>query len=231
MDKIEINIEILRENLNSKLALSGWDKMLSPYTNGLSFDHIMNTLVDNVNQGKRFTPRFKDVFNSFNECHYNDIKVVIVNQDPYTQLGIADGIAFSCSKQGKTEKSLQYIFKALYGEHEGYNNDLRRWSNQGVLLINTAFTCEINKIGSHYGIWKSFTEYLFDNLNKHKPKTIFVLMGRKAEEWIPLLSNQLIFKVAHPISARYNNDRWEHKGIFNKINTALEKQGKTCIDW
>lgn len=231
MDKIEINIETLRETLNTKLSESGWDKMLSPYTNGLSFDHIMNTLVDNVNQDKRFTPRFKDVFNAFYECPYDKVKVVIVGQDPYPQLGVADGIAFSCSRKGKTEKSLQYIFKALYGEYEGHDNDLRRWSNQGVLMINTAFTCEINKIGSHYAIWKSFTEYLFDNLNKHKPETIFVLMGKKAEAWQILLGNQIIFKVAHPASAAYRGGKWEHLDVFNKINNALEKQGKTCIDW
>jgi uracil-DNA glycosylase len=231
MDKIEINIETLRETLNTKLAESGWDKMLSPYTNGLSFDHIMNTLVDNVNQDKRFTPRFKDVFNAFYECPYDKVKVVIVGQDPYPQLGVADGIAFSCSRKGKTEKSLQYIFKALYGEYEGHDNDLRRWSNQGVLMINTAFTCEINKIGSHYAIWKSFTEYLFDNLNKHKPETIFVLMGKKAEAWQILLGNQIIFKVAHPASAAYRGGKWEHLDVFNKINNALEKQGKTCINW
>ena len=165
MDKIEINIETLRETLNEKLVVSGWDKMLTPYTNGLSFDHIMNTLVDNVNDGKRFTPRFKDVFNAFYECPYDKVKVVIVGQDPYPQLGVADGIAFSCSRKGKTEKSLQYIFKALYdGEYEGHDNDLRRWANQGVLLLNTAFTCQVNKIGSHYAIWKSFTEYLFEIL-------------------------------------------------------------------
>ena len=101
MDKIEINIETLRETLNEKLVVSGWDKMLTPYTNGLSFDHIMNTLVDNVNDGKRFTPRFKDVFNAFYECPYDKVKVVIVGQDPYPQLGVADGIAFSCSRKGK----------------------------------------------------------------------------------------------------------------------------------
>ena len=176
---MEIDINILRDNLNSKLKDSGWDRMLAPYVNGLSFDHIMNTLVESVENGKRFTPRFKDVFNGFYECPYNDLKVVIVGQDPYPQLGVADGIAFSCSRKGKTEKSLQYIFKSLYGEYEGYNNDLRRWSNQGVLMINTAFTCEINKIGSHYGIWKSFTEYVFDNINRHNPKTVFILMGKK----------------------------------------------------
>lgn len=232
MDKIEINIETLRKTLNEKLVVSGWDKMLTPYTNGLSFDHIMNTLVDNVNDGKRFTPRFKDVFNAFYECPYDKVKVVIVGQDPYPQLGVADGIAFSCSRKGKTEKSLQYIFKALYdGEYEGHDNDLRRWANQGVLLLNTAFTCQVNKIGSHYAIWKSFTEYLFENLNRHKTGTIFILMGRKAEQWQVLLPSQIIYKVAHPASAAYRGGRWEHLGVFNKVNDMLKKQKKTPIDW
>jgi len=228
---MEIDINILRDNLNSKLKDSGWDRMLSPYVNGLSFDHIMNTLIENVENGKRFTPKFKDVFNGFYECPYNDLKVVIVGQDPYPQLGVADGIAFSCSRKGKTEKSLQYIFKSLYGEHEGYNNDLRRWSNQGVLMINTAFTCEINKIGSHYSIWKSFTEYVFDNINRHNPKTIFILMGKKAEAWQTLLPNCKILKCSHPASAAYRGGEWDSNDVFNKVNLELEKQGKTCIDW
>lgn len=228
---MEIDINILRDNLNSKLKDSGWDRMLAPYVNGLSFDHIMNTLVESVENGKRFTPRFKDVFNGFYECPYNDLKVVIVGQDPYPQLGVADGIAFSCSRKGKTEKSLQYIFKSLYGEYEGYNNDLRRWSNQGVLMINTAFTCEINKIGSHYGIWKSFTEYVFDNINRHNPKTVFILMGKKAEAWQTLLPNCKILKCSHPASAAYRGGEWDCNDVFNKANLELEKQGKTCIEW
>lgn len=228
---MDIDINNLRNNINNKLSDSGWERVLSPYINGLSFDHIMNTLVDNVNNGRRFTPKFKDTFNAFVECPYKETKVVVVGQDPYPQLGVADGIAFSCSRKGKTEKLLQYIFKALYGEYENYNNDLRRWSNQGVLLINTALTVEINKIGSHYGIWKSFTEYLFETLNKHNKDLVFVLMGKKAEEWAPLLSNMKIFKVAHPASAAYKGGEWDCKDVFNKVNLELEKQDKTCIEW
>ena len=111
MEKISVDIVKLRENLNEKLESSGWDKMLSPYVNGLNFDYIVNALVDNVNAGKRFTPKFKNIFNAFKECPYDDLKVVMVGQDPYPQLGVADGIAFSCSNKGKAEKSLQYILK------------------------------------------------------------------------------------------------------------------------
>ena len=226
---MDIDINILRDNLNNKLENSGWDRMLSPYVNGLSFDYIMEKLRDSVEQGKRFTPRFKDVFNGFYECPYDDLKVVIVGQDPYPQLGVADGIAFSCSRKGKAEKSLQYILKAL--EDKDGDVDLRRWSNQGVLLINTAFTCEINKIGSHYGIWKSFTEYVFDNINRHNPKTVFILMGKKAEAWQTLLPNCKILKCSHPASAAYRGGEWNCNDVFNKANLELEKQGKTCIEW
>ena len=227
MTEIDIDINIIRDSLNSNLKVANWEKVLSPYINGLSFDHIINTLVDNVNNGRRFTPKFKDTFNAFIECPYDDLKVVIVGQDPYPQLGVADGIAFSCSNKGKAEKSLQYINKALGTDH----TDLKYWSNQGVLLINTALTVEINKIGSHYGLWKSFTEYLFDTLNRHKKDLVFVLMGRKAEEWAPLLSNMKIYKVAHPASAAYKGGEWDCKDVFNKVNLELEKQDKTCIEW
>jgi|TARA_B110000967_G_C18849607_1_gene543904 uracil-DNA glycosylase len=226
---MDIDINLLRDNLNNKLKDSGWDRMLSPYVNGLSFDYIMNKLRDSVEQGLRFTPKFKDVFNGFYECPYDNLKVVIVGQDPYPQLGVADGIAFSCSIKGKAEKSLQYILKAL--EDEDGSVDLRRWSNQGVLLINTAFTCEVNKIGSHYGIWKSFTEHVFENINRHNPDTIFILMGKKAEAWQTLLPNCKIIKCSHPASAAYRGGEWDCNDVFNKTNTMLIKQDKTCINW
>ena len=226
---MDIDINLLRDNLNNKLKYSGWDRMLSPYVNGLSFDYIMNKLRDSVEQGLRFTPKFKDVFNGFYECPYDNLKVVIVGQDPYPQLGVADGIAFSCSIKGKAEKSLQYILKAL--EDEDGSVDLRRWSNQGVLLINTAFTCEVNKIGSHYGIWKSFTEHVFENINRHNPDTIFILMGKKAEAWQTLLPNCKIIKCSHPASAAYRGGEWDCNDVFNKTNTMLIKQDKTCINW
>jgi len=224
---MDIDINLLRDNLNNKLKDSGWDRMLSPYVNGLSFDHIMNTLIDNVENGRRFTPKFRDIFNGFYECPYDDLKVVIVGQDPYPQLDVADGIAFSCSIKGKAEKSLQYINQSLGKELV----DLRCWSNQGVLLINTAFTCEINKIGSHYAIWKSFTEHVFENINRHNPNTIFILMGKKAEAWQTLLPNCKILKCSHPASAAYKGGEWDSNEVFDKVNTILNNQDKTCINW
>ena len=224
---IEIDIEQLRNDVNNKLEDSGWAPMLSPFINGLEFDMIMNKLVECVNAEKRFTPRFKDIFNAFLECPYDELKCIIIGQDPYPQLGVADGIAFSCSRKGKAEKSLQYINKAIGTDH----TDLRCWANQGVLLINTAFTVEINSIGSHYSIWKPFTEYLFENINRHNKQVPSILMGKKAEAWQTLLPNCKILKCSHPASAAYRGGEWDCNDVFNKANLELEKQGKTCIEW
>ena len=231
MKKLEIDINNLRERINKTLDDSGWTPALAPFINGLSFDIILNNLVSMVEADKRFTPRFKDIFNAFKECPYNDIKVIVIGQDPYPQLGVADGIAFSCSKKGKTEKSLQYIFKAIYGEYDGYNNDLKRWSNQGVLLLNTAFTCEVNSIGSHINLWKPFAIYLFELLNRHHKDIPVIMMGKKAEDWEVYLSNQKLYKVAHPASAAYRGGQWDCKDVFNQVNEELKNQEKTCIEW
>ena len=236
---IEVDINQLRDNANASLEESGWDRMLSPYINGLDFDCIVNKLVDCVNSGKRFTPRFKDIFNAFKECPYDDLKIVMLGQDPYPQMGVADGIAFSCSRKGKAEKSLQYILKETIGDYTDTGRvmytpeecDLRRWSNQGVLLINTALTVEINSIGSHYNIWKPFTQYLFENINRVNPGTVFMMMGRKAEEWQVHVPDCKILKCSHPASAAYKGGAWDCNDIFNKANNILEKQGKTCINW
>jgi uracil-DNA glycosylase len=225
------SLNILKDKLKLDIKKGNWDDILLPFINSKAYDDVVTSLVSLVEGGQRFTPQFKDIFNAFKECDYDNLKVVIVGQDPYPQLDVADGIAFSCSKKGKTEKSLQYIFKALYGEYEGYNNDLRRWANQGVLLINTALTVEVNKIGSHYWNWKPFTEYLFTEINKNNKDIVFILMGKKAESWQLLLPNQIILKCSHPASAAYRGGVWDSNDVFSKANDELKKQDKTLISW
>lgn len=227
MNKVSVDIVNLRDKVNDKLNGSGWENYLSPYINGLNFDYLVNKLVDGVNNGRRFTPKFKDIFNAFYECPKDDLKVVIVGQDPYPQLGVADGIAFSCSNTNKAEKSLQYINTALGTNY----TDLRCWANQGVLLINTAMTVEVNKIGSHYHLWESFIEYLFEGLNRCCPNTIFVLMGKKSQQLETLLPNCKVLKCSHPASAAYRGGTWDSNDVFNKVNAELTKQEKVCIDW
>jgi uracil-DNA glycosylase len=227
------NINIIKKKLLLDFKISGWDTILNPFIESPAFDSITDMLSSALEKGRRFTPKFKDVFKPFIETKLSDLKVVIVNQDPYPQFGIADGLAFSCSNTHKEETSLKYIFDQLEKDFYEYerNVDLTRWANQGVLLINTTFTCEMNKMGSHIGIWKSFSQYLFEMINKKDKTVIFVLMGRKAEHWQTRLPGQIILKCPHPASAAYNKTDWKADDIFNKINNELEKQNKTIIQW
>ncbi len=99
-----------------------------------------------------------------------------------------------------------------------------------MLPLNTAFTTQIGNVGAHYKLWKPFTIQLLDHIN-HSFDGIFILMGKKAEEWEPLLDRQTIFKVAHPASAAYKGGVWDCQDVFNKVNQELRKKSKPEIIW
>lgn len=230
MSELVINITKHRENFLINLEEAGWDCLI-PFIDSDLFDDIVVNLYNQYTEGNRFTPKLKETVNAFVECPYEDMKVVFVGQDPYPQQDVADGIAFSCSKTGKLQPSLRYIFQELNGsQYDSLDPDLRRWANQGVLMLNTAMTVQIGKIGSHYSIWEKFTEYLFSQLNK-RDDLLIVLLGKKAEAWAKQLDNNTIFKVPHPASAAYKGGKWDSKDVFNKINQELNKQGKSLINW
>lgn len=143
---------------------------------------------------------------------------------PYPQLGVADGISFSCSNTNKLQPNLRFILQEV--DRTVYDNEvisedlnLKRWSNQGVLMLNTALTTEIGIIGSHYDIWRPFTTYLLDWLNINKSELVYVYMGKKAEEWSSMTDDTNIkYFVKHPASAAYNGSKWASDDLFNKIN-------------
>jgi len=228
---INIDINYIRVKLIEKLEINGWDKALKNFIMSSDFKAILKALKNEVDQGKRFTPPLKSIFRTFEHTPYTETKVLIIGQDPYPQLDTADGIAFSCSRKGKAEKSLQYIFKSLNPtQWDSLDPDLKRWCKQGVLCINTALTVEIKNIGSHYHIWKPFTTYLLDHIN-HNLKCNVILMGKKAEEWGPLLNKQKLFKVAHPASAAYKGGVWDDKNVFANVNKELEINNQPLIIW
>ena len=168
---------------------------------------------------------------------YDNLKVIIIAQDPYHHLGVADGIAFSCSNTDKIQANLRYILqevdKTVYDNHViSENNDLTRWSNQGILLLNTALTTEVGKIGGHYDIWKPFTAYLLDTLNNYNPGLVYVYMGKKAEEWSSLTNdNSHKFFVKHPASAAYNGSKWDSMDVFNKVAKIVKDSTNEIIIW
>ena len=159
----------------------------------------------------------------------------MIGQDPYPHLGVADGLAFSCSNTGKPEASLRYIFDSLKRTTgiDSSDADLTRWSKQGVLLLNSAFTTTIGKPGSHQILWKPFTIAVLDALIWNNPNLIYVFMGKQAQSYADLIpDNNYKFNVSHPASAAYmHHSEWNCEDVWNKINNCLELQNKSKIIW
>ena len=239
MNNINIDINNIRKKFKDNLNNSGWNELMDPIIDSEDFSNTIYKLKSYVNNNQRFTPKLSEVFNAFASCPYDKLKVIIVGQDPYPQLGVADGIAFSCSKVEKPQPSLRYIFSELEREYVAFRTndllynplDLKVWSKQGVLMLNTAFTVEINKIGSHYDIWKPITKMIFNAINTNKEDLAIALLGKKAEEWQLDLNNQKIFKAPHPASAAYKGGKWDSKGIFRNINEHLYSKKWKPIIW
>lgn len=231
-------IEEYKQKIFEMLEPSGWGKVLKPYIFSIEFENILTSLYDLSNANKRFTPPLKDAFNAFLECPYTELKLVIVGQDPYPQFGVADGIAFSCSNTGVLQPSLRYMFneinKTIYGGTTLCTDvDLRRWSNQGVLMLNTSLTTQVEKIGQHYDIWKGFVSYLFDYLDHNKKDLVYLYMGKKAQEWADFVgdNNHKIF-TSHPASAAYNKQKeWNSDNAFLKAQYAVAERTGFIISW
>lgn len=133
---------------------------------------------------------------------------------------------------------MNYIFneieKTVYpGKQYTRDPDLKYLSNQGVLLINTAFTTTVNKIGTHLKLWQPFLSFLFDHLTFNKPDMVYAFLGKKAEEWgnsVP--DNCYKFARMHPAAASHNStNTWNSDDLFNKLNDSLEKLNKPKIVW
>ena len=225
------------------LKPSGWHNVLKGFLLSEDFVHIIKVLENCVDNGQRFTPPLKQVFNAFMQCPYETTNVIMVGQDPYPQLGVADGIAFSCGNTKKPEASLRYIFKninkTVYNDQKDvttFDPDLSRWSKQGILMLNTSLTTEIGKIGKHIPIWDPFNKYLIDMLNANDKEYIWVLMGKQAQQNEDLIDNILnntqILKCSHPASVAYQkSSEWDSNNIFNQVNDALKLTNKPKIVW
>lgn len=228
----------IKEKLIKQLKPSGWAVKLRTFINSSDFEKILETLWNLKQEGNRFTPPLKQAFRAFEQCPYENLKIVLIGQDPYPQLGVADGIAFSCGNTDKLQPSLRNVFEALeatvFDQPTIQHPDLTRWSNQGVLLLNTALTCQVDKPGSHYEIWNPFIMYLLDILCFTNAGLVFILLGKKAQELENYITpNHYILKASHPASAAYSKTIWDCNDVFNKANQLLEKNNGPSykINW
>lgn len=236
--KKEVDLDKVQHWLYENLKPSGWGDKLKTYLLSQDFRKVLEQLRDESESGQRFTPQIKQLFRAFELCPYNELKVVMMGQDPYPYPGVCDGLAFSCGNTGHVQPSLKYIFKELedtvyVGKGYTWDPDLSRWAKQGVLLINSALTTTVNQIGTHYMLWRPFHGFLFDMLTAYNPGMIYVFLGKKAQEWAKSIpeNNYKIF-VTHPAAAAHTrSERWDSDNVFNKVNDILMKTNGFKVTW
>ena len=181
-------------------------------------------------------PKSDDIFNALHLTPLSKVKVVILGQDPYHEPGQAEGLSFSVPKGEKLPPSLQNIYKELQDELGCYiptSGSLRKWAEQGVLLLNTLLTVRAHAAFSHQGKgWEYFTDALIEAVNKEDRPIVYLLWGKAARSKATMLNNpkHLILESAHP-SPLSAHRGFMGNGHFKKANEFLIANNIEPIDW
>ena len=214
---------------------NNWNKILLNEVNKEYFKKLYLFLENEYKKNTIF-PKKEDIFNAFKYTDYNDVKVVIIGQDPYHEINQAHGLAFSVLDGKKYPPSLMNIFKELnncYNTNHKFNSNLTEWAKQGVFLINTVLTVREHLANSHKKKgWEEFTNNIIIELNKKEEPIIFVLWGNDAKKKKEIIDStkHFILESAHPspLSAYNGFFGCNH---FLKINELLKSLNKNTIDW
>ncbi len=213
-----------------------WKKIIQKY----NFIDI-NSFLDKEeeiyqNEIKIFPPK-KLIFECFNHFNFNDLKVVILGQDPYINEGEAVGLSFSVNKGTKIPPSLRNIIKEVNRSFNldidfKTNGNLTKWAEQGVLLLNTALTVRQFKSNSHKKIWLDFTNFIIEYISKNNKNVVFLLWGNNAKnkkQYIDI-SKHLVLSSGHPSPLNRKKDFYNNNH-FIKCNNYLLQNNKKEINW
>ena len=181
-------------------------------------------------------PHMNDIFNALKYTDYQNVKVVILGQDPYHQPNQAHGLCFSVKKGVNPPPSLQNMYKEIHAEY-GYpipdHGELTYWAEQGVLMLNTVLTVRESQPNSHKGMgWEIFTDDIISLLNQRPEPMVFLLWGANARAKTKLITNpaHLVLTSAHPSPLSAYNGFFGNNH-FKKANEFLKQNGMAEIDW
>ncbi|HQU39732.1 MAG TPA: uracil-DNA glycosylase [Chitinophagales bacterium] len=215
---------------------AGWKAVLADEFDKAYFQQIRYLLLAAKRDGKVIFPPGSQIFNAYNLTPFEQVKVVILGQDPYHGPGQAHGLCFSVPEGVKPPPSLVNIFKEQekdLGIPRPAHGNLETWARQGVFLLNAMLTVESGKPGSHQQIgWQYFTDATIKALSENKEHLVFLLWGAFAQKKAELIDagKHLILQAAHP--SPFSADRGffgcRH---FSKANTYLQEHGMQKIDW
>ena len=211
-----------------------WDIVLKNEYNSEYFKKL-GLFVKGEYQTKIVYPRYENIFNALRYTDYDDVKVVILGQDPYHGENEAHGLSFSVLEGVRRPPSLDNIFKELYSDLgvKRTNNNLSDWAQQGVLLLNSIMTVIKDKPLSHKSRgWEIFTDNIIKYLNDREKPVVFILWGSYARSKKELITNKrhLIIESAHPSPLSASRGFFGSKP-FSKCNTFLKQHGEEEIKW
>lgn len=185
-------------------------------------------------------PALPNVFRAFKLCPYNKCRVVFIGQNPYPQKGVATGVLFGNSKntpEDKLSPSLQVVKESAINYEIPHNplvfdNTLESWAKQGILMINSALTCEVNRVGSHVNEWRPFVSKLLKNLSTRETGIIYVLFGKQAQTLKPYIDDRYndIIEVEHPAFFARTNQIMPYS-VFTRVNDLLYGRYGEKIEW
>ena len=214
---------------------NSWDGLLADQFEQDYYKQLRAFLIGEYKAGPVY-PAMENIFHALQATAYEDVKVVILGQDPYHEPGQAHGLCFSVQEGIKVPPSLVNIYKELQSDLGctiPSSGCLQKWADQGVLLLNTVLTVRGGAANSHKGKgWERFTDRVIELLNQREEPMVFLLWGANAAAKEPLLTNpnHLVLKAPHPspLSAYSGFFGCRH---FSRANTFLAAHGRTPIDW
>ncbi len=214
-----------------------WQAILAPEFEKEYMQQLKAFLLQEKQNGYTIFPKNEEVFNAFNHTPFDQVKIVIIGQDPYHGTRQAHGLSFSVKKGVPIPPSLQNIYKELQTDIPGFvypsHGELTYWADQGVLLLNATLTVRANQAGSHQlKGWEQFTDQAISCLSTKREGLVFMLWGRYAQQKESLIDTNKhnVLKAAHPSPFSAYNGFFGCKH-FSQANDILAKEGKQTIDW
>ncbi len=211
-----------------------WDEILKPIKESDYFKNLWQNVNQEYASSKCFPPK-DQIFRALELTPFDEVKVVIIGQDPYHNDNQANGLCFSVTEGVKAPPSLKNIFTELKNDLniDRSNTELDDWAKQGVLLLNATLTVKAHEPNSHKDLgWEKFTNFIIEKISEEKEDVVFVLWGAFAQKKAGLINpaKHFILKSAHPSPFSVHRGFYGSK-VFSKINDCLTSKQKSAIDW
>lgn len=219
----------------AEILKNDWKEALDPEFQKPYYKELRNFLIQEYKTRQIFPP-MHDIFNALHYTPLSRVRVMILGQDPYHDVNQAHGVCFSVLPGQQPPPSLQNIYKELYDDlgcpipNHGY---LKKWADQGVLLLNTVLTVRAHQANSHQNKgWEQFTDAVIEAVNRQQRPVVYLLWGKPAQSKQTMLTNQshLILRAPHPSPLSAYRGFFGSKP-FSQANDFLEKRGAGTIDW